>query len=78
MRLQKRWIGRRSRRGEMYVPDAVGAVAVANGGGSVISDEADGVGGENGGLAVITKLSDGDEGFAGETREKYDTTVVGG
>ena len=68
MRLRKRWIGRRSRHGEIYVPDTVGSVAVANDGGSVIFDEADGVGGENGVLAVITKLADVDEGFAGETR----------
>ena len=53
MRLQKRWIGHRSQRGEIYVPEAVGAIAVADNGGSVIFDEADGVGGENGGVDVI-------------------------
>ena len=37
-----------------------GAVAVANNGGSVVFDEADGVGGENDGVDVITKLADGD------------------
>ena len=46
--------------------------------GSVVFDEVDGVGGENGGVAVITKLADGDEGFAGETREKADTTGISG
>ena len=60
MHLQKRWFGRRIRRGESYVPEAVGAVAVANDGGSVVFDKADDVGGENGGVAVITKLADGD------------------
>ena len=78
MCLRKRWIGRRSRRGEIYVPEAVGAVAVAGDGGSVVFDEADGMGGENGRVAVIKKLADGDEGFAGETREKADTTGIGG
>ena len=53
MRLQKRWIGHRSQRGEIYVPEAVGAIAVADDVGSVIFDEADGVGGENGGVEVI-------------------------
>ena len=33
---------------------------VANNGGSVVFDEADGVDGENCGVAVITKLADGD------------------
>ena len=78
MRLRKRWIGRRSRHGEIYVPDTVGAVAVANDGGSVIFDEADGVGGENGGVAVIKKLANGDESFAGETRENSDTAGIVG
>ena len=45
MRLRKRWIGRRSRRSENYVPEAVGAVALASNGGSVNFDEVDGVGG---------------------------------
>ena len=58
MRLRKRLIGRRSRRGEIYVTEAVGAAVVANDGGSIIFDEADGVGGENGGVAVITKSAD--------------------
>ena len=51
---------------------------MANNGGSVVFDEADGVGGENGGVAVITKLANGDDGFAGDTREKSDTTGIGG
>ena len=55
MRLQKRWIGRWSRRGEIYVPEDVGAVAVSNGGGSVVFDKKDGVGCESGRVAVITK-----------------------
>ena len=38
MCLRKRWIGRRSRRGEICVPEAVGAVAVADDGGSVVFD----------------------------------------
>ena len=59
MRLRKRWIGRQSRRSESYVPESVGAVAMANDSGSVVFDEAGGVGSENGGVAVITKLADG-------------------
>ena len=59
MRLRKRWIGRRSRRGESYIPEAVGAVAVAYNGGSVVFDKTGGVGSENGGVAVIKKLADG-------------------
>ena len=60
MRLRKRWIGQQSRCGDSYVPEAVGEVAVANDGGSVVFDEADGVGGETGVLAVIIKLVNGD------------------
>ena len=60
MCLRKRWIGRRSRRGEIYVPEAVGVVAVADYSGSVIFDKVDSVGGENGGVSVITKLANGD------------------
>ena len=60
MRLQKRWIGRWSRRDKINVPETVGVVAVADDGGSVVFDETDGVGGENGGVDVITKLSNGD------------------
>ena len=60
MRLRKRWIGRQSQCGESYVPEAVGAVAVADNGGSIVFDEADGVGSENGRVAVITRLADGD------------------
>ena len=60
MRLRKRWIGWRSQCGEIYVSEAVGLVAVADGGGSVVFDKVYGVGGENGGVAVITKLADGD------------------
>ena len=77
MRLQERWIGRRCRRGEIYVPGGVGVVSVADNGESAVFDEADGVGGENGGVAVITELDDGDEGFDDETREKADTTGIG-
>ena len=55
-----RWIGRRRRCGESYVPEAVGAVAVADDGGSAVFDKEDGVGGENDGVAVITKLADRD------------------
>ena len=58
MRLRKMWIGRRSQRGESYVPETVGVDTVAKNGGSVVFDEADGVGGENYGVAVITKLAD--------------------
>ena len=78
MLLRKRCIKQQSRSGENYVPEVVGAVMVANDNGSVVFDEADGVGGENGGVAVITKLANGDEGFSGETREKADTTGIGG
>ena len=53
-------MGWRSRRGEIYVPEAVGAVVVANDGGSVVFNEADGVSSQNGGVAVITNLADGD------------------
>ena len=42
---------------------------MANNGGSIVFDEADGVGGKNGRVAVIKKLADGDEGFDGDTRE---------
>ena len=62
------WIGRRSRRGEIYVPEDVGAVAVVGDSGSVVFDEVDCVGGENAVLAVIKKLANGDEGFAVDTR----------
>ena len=51
---------------------------VDDGGGSVVFDEADGVGGENGGLALIIKLADGNKGFSGDTREKANTTGIGG
>ena len=60
MRLRKMWIGRRSRRSESYAPEAVGVVAVADDGESVVFDKADVVGGENGGVAVVTKLAYGD------------------
>ena len=76
--MRRRWIGRHSQSGEIYVPEVVRAVAVADDGGSVVFDKAGGVFGENGGVAVITKLADGDEGFSGETKAKADTTVIGG
>ena len=78
MRLRKSWIGWRSPRGEIYVPESVGAVTVAGNGGRVVFDKADGVGSENGGVAVITRLADGYGRFYGDTREKADTTVIGG
>ena len=59
MCLKKRWIGRWSQRRERYVSEAVGAVAVADNGGSAIFDEANGVVGEIGGVAVITKSANG-------------------
>ena len=68
MRLRERWIGRRSQRGEIYVPEDVGEVAVADEGGSVVLDEAESVGSENSRVAVITRLADGDEGYTDETR----------
>ena len=43
---------------------------MANNGGSLVFDKADGVGGENGEVAVIKKLANGDEVFAGETKER--------
>ena len=60
MHLQKICIGRRSRRSESYISKTVGAVAVANDGGSVLFDKADCVGGENGKVVVITKLANED------------------
>ena len=59
MRLRKMWIGQRSQCSESYVPEDVGAVAVSNGGGSVVFDKKDGVGCESGRVAVITKLAGG-------------------
>ena len=50
---------------------------MASNGRSVVFDEVDCVGSENGGVAIIKKLVNGDEGFAGETWEKADTTVIG-
>ena len=38
LRLRKRWLGRRSRSGESYVPEAIGAIAMADDGGSVAFD----------------------------------------
>ena len=69
MRLRKRWIGRQSQRGEIYVPEAVGAIVVANNGGSIVFYKADGVRNH--------KLANGDEGFAGDTRETSDTMGIG-
>ena len=77
MRLRKRWIGRRSQHGEICVPEAVGAVAVADNGGIVVFEEENGVGGRNSRVSIITKLANGDEGFDGDTREKADTTGIG-
>ena len=78
MRFRKRWIGRRSRRGDIYVPEAVGAVAVADNGVSVVFDKAEGVGSENGGVSIITKLAMEIRALMVIPGKKADTPGIGG